>query len=279
VRCVVNHLGGRVLWWSISVYTVESVHTHVRCVVSHLGGRVLWWYISAYTVENVRTRVRCVVSHLGGRVIWWYISAYTVENVRTRVKCVVSHLGGRILWWDISSYTVESVRTRVRCVVSHFHGRIFWRDISYTVRRATNHVMYLIHSESLWFKELSVHGQCGVSVILEYINNFHLWRDVITPVMLVIPSPVKCMTVFCYEVWVIGGSGMTSLYKNMWGLVQLPDTRSLNCKLGKTTVCMLEVALVFQTFLYLPLLANKVEAQWHLLFSCCVRHTYVTQFD
>ena len=164
-------------------------------------------------------------------------------------------------------------------VVSRFHGRIIWRYISYTVGRATNHVMYLIHSESLWFKELSVHRQCGVSIILEYINNFHLWQNIITPVMLVIPSPVKCMTVFCYEVWVIGASGLTSLCKNMWRLVQLPDTRSLNCKSENTILCMLEVAFVFETFLYLPLLCNKVEAQWHLLFSCCVRYTYVTHFD
>ena len=273
VMCVVSHLGSRLIWWDISAYTVESVRTHVRCVVSHLGWGVVWRDTSAYTVESVRTHVRCVVSHLGWGIIWWATSAYTVESVRTHVRCVISHLGGTEVLWDINMHTVESVRTPVMCsksfgqqndlmrhqrihsgerpytccvcVVSHFHGRIFWRDISYTVGRATNHVMYLIHSESLLFKELSVHGQCGVSIILEYINNFY-------------------MTVFCYEVWVIGGSGMTSLHKNMWWLVQLPDTMSLNCNLENTIVCMLEVALVFQTFLYLPLLGNNVEAQWHL---------------
>ena len=81
--------------------------------------------------------------------------------------------------------------------------------------RAINQLMYVIHSESLWFKELSLYRQCGVSIVLEYINNFQLCIDIITPVMLVIPSPVTCMIVFCYEVRVFGGSGMASLCKNM----------------------------------------------------------------
>ena len=165
------------------------------------------------------------------------------------------------------------------CVGGHFHESIFWRDISYTVGRAINQLMYVIHSESLWFKELSLYRQCGVSIVLEYINNFQLCIDIITPVMLVIPSPVTCMIVFCYEVRVFGGSGMASLCKNMWWLVQLPDTRNLKWKLENTILSMLEVALKLQTFLYLPLLSTKVEVQWHLLFLWCVRHTYVTHFD
>jgi hypothetical protein len=48
--------------------------------------------------------------------------------------------------------------------------------------------------------------------------------------------------------------------------VQLPDTRSLNWKLENTFLFMLEVAVVLQAFLYLPLLGTKVEVQWYLLF-------------